>query len=123
MAGGGADEVAAAAATLFAAGILARLERPVLWCSAAGDLFPPGLACAGLGPEHVLHAEAPHERVVLPVMEEALRHTGLAAVVGELARLPMVASRRLVLAAEKSGVMALVLRRQRLHDRLPFTVR
>jgi protein ImuA len=113
VAGGGADEVAAAAATLFTAGILARLERPVLWCSALGDLFPPGLACAGLGPERVLHVAASHERAVLPVMEEALRHAGLAAVVGEMARLPMVASRRLVLAAEKSGVMALVLRRRR----------
>ena len=113
VAGGGADEVAAASATLFAAGILARLERPVLWCSALGDLFPPGLACAGLGADRVLHVAAGHERAVLPVMEEALRHPGLSAVVGELARLPMVASRRLVLAAEKSGVMALALRRRR----------
>jgi protein ImuA len=113
VAGGGADEVSAAAATLFAAGILARLDRPVLWCSALGDLFPPGLACAGLAPDRVVHVAAPHERAVLPVMEEALRHAGLAAVVGELARLPMVASRRLVLAAEKSGVMALALRRRR----------
>jgi protein ImuA len=113
MAGGGTDEVSAAAATLFAAGILARLDRPVLWCSSLGDLFPPGLACAGLPPHRVLHVAAQHERAVLPVMEEALRHAGLAAVVGEMARLPMVASRRLVLAAEKSGVMALVLRRRR----------
>jgi len=113
VAGGGADEATAASATLFTAGILARLERPVLWCSALGDLFAPGLACAGLEPERVLHVAAGHERDVLPVMEEALRHAGLAAVLGEMARLPMVASRRLVLAAEKSGVMALVLRRRR----------
>jgi protein ImuA len=113
VAGGGADEVVAASATLFVAGVLARLRRPVLWCTAAGDLFPPGLACAGLGPEAVLHVAAAHERDVLAVMEEALRHSGLAAVVGEMALLPMVASRRLVLAAEKSGVMALVLRRRR----------
>jgi protein ImuA len=113
VAGGGADEVASASATLFTAGILARLQRPVLWCSALDDLFPPGLACAGLDPQRVLHVAAGHEREVLPVMEEALRHAGLAAVVGEMARLPMVASRRLVLAAEKSGVLALVLRRRR----------
>ncbi len=113
VAGGGPDEIAAAAATLFVAGILARLQRPVLWCTVARDLYPPGLACAGLEPERVLHGTAPDEKTVLLVMEEALRHPGLAAVVGELSRLPMVASRRLALAAEKSGVMALALRRRR----------
>jgi len=110
VAGGGPDE--AAAATLFVAGILARLERPVLWCTVLRDLYPPGLACAGLATARVLHGTAPDEKTVLLVMEEALRHPGLAAVVGELSRLPMVASRRLALAAEKSGVMAVVLRRR-----------
>jgi protein ImuA len=113
IAGGGPDEIHAAAATLFAAGILARLDRPVLWCAVARDLYPPGLAGAGLHPDRVLHGAAPDEKTVLLVMEEALRHPGLAAVVGELTRLPMVASRRLVLAAEKTGVMALALRRRR----------
>ena len=113
VAGGGADEIHAAAATLFIAGIAARLGRPVLWCGVARDLYPPGLAGAGLHPEQVLHGAAPDEKTVLLVMEEALRHPGLAAVVGELSRLPMVASRRLVLAAEKTGVMAFTLRRRR----------
>jgi protein ImuA len=112
VAGGGPDEVMAAAATLFVAGILARLQRPVLWCSMVRDLYPPGLACAGLATARVLHGTAPDEKTVLLVMEEALRHPGLAAVVGELSRLPMVASRRLALAAEKSGVMAVALRRR-----------
>ena len=113
VAGGGPDEIAAAAATLFVAGILARLDRPVLWCTVLRDLYPPGLACAGLAPARVLHGTARDEKTLLLIMEEALRHPGLAAVVGELARLPMVASRRLALAAEKSGVMALALRRRR----------
>ncbi len=91
---------------------MAWLPHPVLWCATARDLFAPGLACAGLPPDRVIHAEAPDDRTVLLVMEEALRHAGLSAVVGELARLPMTASRRLVLAAEKSGVMALALRRR-----------
>ena len=38
---------------------------------------------------------------------------GLAAVVGEIGRLPMVAGRRLQLAAERSGVTAFLLRRWR----------
>jgi protein ImuA len=113
IAGGGADEVHAAAAALFAAGLLARMEGAALWTTAAPDLFAPGLACAGLPPERLLYASAPDEKTVLLVMEEALRHAGLCAVVGEVAKLSMVASRRLVLAAEKSGVMALVVRRRR----------
>jgi protein ImuA len=46
-------------------------------------------------------------------MEEALSYGGLGAVVGELVRLPMVASRRLHLAAEKTGTICLVVRRWR----------
>lgn len=117
VAGGGPDAVHAASAALFAAGILARMDLPVLWCAmpcaGGGKLFAPGLAGAGLHPDRVIHAEAPDEATVLLVMEEALRHPGLSAVVGELSRLPMTASRRLVLAAEKSGVMALALHRAR----------
>jgi protein ImuA len=114
IAGGGPDAIHAAAATLFTAGILARLgSSPIAWCTATHDLFPPGLACAGLDPARVLHVAAPDEKTVLLTMEEALRHPGLAATVGELTRLPMVASRRLALAAEKSGVMAIALRRRR----------
>jgi protein ImuA len=112
--GGGPDTVYAAAATLFTAGILARLSaRPIVWCASAGDLFPPGLACVGLDPGRILHTAVPDEKTTLLVMEEALRHPGLAAVVGDLTRLPMVASRRLTLAAEKTGVMAVALRRRR----------
>ena len=44
-------------------------------------------------------------------MEEGLRYKGFAGVVGELSRLPLTASRRLQLAAEKSGVTAFAIRR------------
>src|SRR5580698_1889512 len=56
----GALHEVAAGATLFVAGILARLDRPVLWCTVLRDLYPPGLACAGLSPERVLHSAAPN---------------------------------------------------------------
>ena len=46
-------------------------------------------------------------------MEEGLRTPGIVAVVGEVGSLPMVASRRLQLAAERSGITAFVLRRWR----------
>jgi protein ImuA len=78
-------------------------------------LFAPGLACAGLHPARLVFAEAGKD--VLAAMEEGLAHPGLAAVVGEFSgRLTLVASRRLQLGAEKSGVMATLLRRSRTFD-------
>lgn len=101
----------AAAAALFAAGVAARLEGPVLWCLTRRDLFAPALAGAGLHPDRVLYAEAGDEATVLAVAEEALRYGGLAGVVAEVTRLGLTPSRRLQLAAEASGVTGLVLRR------------
>src|SRR5947209_647034 len=77
VAGGGADIEHGAAAARFAAGILARIAGPVLWVLERRDLFAPGLAGAGLHPDRVLYAEA-GRRDVLLVMEEGLRHRGLA---------------------------------------------
>ena len=102
-----------AAATLFLASIAARREGPVLWALASRDLFAPGLALAGLEPGRVLYAECGRDEDVLAVMEEGLRHGGLAAVVGEAGRVPMAAARRLQLAAEEGGTTALMLKRWR----------
>jgi protein ImuA len=102
-----------ASAVLFAAGLAARLGGPVLWCLRRRDLFAPGLSAAGLHPDRILFVETWHEADVLPVLEEGLRGGGLAAVVGEVARFALTPSRRLQLAAERSGVTALVLRRWR----------
>jgi hypothetical protein len=51
------------------------------------------------------------DKSVLACFEEGLRHGGLGAVVAEVARLPMTASRRLHLAAEGSGTIGMALRR------------
>ena len=111
----GPDTEHAAAATLFTAGILARLKGPVLWVLRQADLFAPGLAGVGLQPDRILFAEA--GRDVLPIMEEGLRHAGLAAVVGEhTGRLSLVASRRLQLAAEQTGILAMLIRRSASFD-------
>lgn len=99
-----------AAATLFAAGIAARLEGTVLWVLQRRDLFAPALAQAGLPPERLIHAECGGDEDALAVIEEGVRHGSLAAVVGEVARVSMTASRRLQLAAEDSGTSALLLR-------------
>lgn len=111
--GAGLGAVHGAAAALFVAGVLARLEGPVLWCLRARDLFAPALAGAGLHPDRVVYVEAGDDKTVLLAMEEGLRQGGLAGVVGEASRLPMTESRRLQLAAETSGVGAWVIRRWR----------
>jgi protein ImuA len=102
-----------AAATLFLASIAARRPGTVLWALRRRDLFAPGLALAGLAPDRVLYAECGGEEEVLAVMEEGLRHGGLAAVVGETKGTPMTATRRLQLAAEERGTPALMLRLRR----------
>jgi protein ImuA len=86
---------------------------PVLWCLKRPDLYGPGLMAHGLDPALLVLVGAPRDDAILWAMEEGLRTQGLAAVVGEIGRLPMVAGRRLQLAAERSGVTALVLRRWR----------
>jgi protein ImuA len=113
VAGGGGGAIDAAAAALFAAGVAARTQGPVLWCVTRPDLFAPSLAQAGLSPDRVIYVEAEDEKAVLGCFEEALRHGGLGAVVGEVARLSMTASRRLQLAAEGSGALGLAVRRWR----------
>jgi protein ImuA len=97
----------AAMASIFAAGILARLPGPVLWCLRGRDLFAPALARVGLHPDRVIYCETWKDRDVLPAMEEGLRCKGLAGVVGEATHLSLNISRRLQLCAGESGVTAL----------------
>lgn len=113
VAGGGDGAVDGAAAALFAAGIAARVAGKVLWCVARPDLFAPALAQAGLVPGRVIYVEAGDEKSLLACCEEGLRHGGLGAVVAEVARLSMTASRRLQLSAENSGTIGIAIRRWR----------
>jgi protein ImuA len=111
------------AVTDFCIALLVRLlktqpqggKQPILWCLQnqamdAGDLYPPGLFHLGLDPARILVIRAKHDTDVLWVMEEALRCRTLAAVVGEIKTADLTASRRLQLAAEASGITALLLR-------------
>jgi protein ImuA len=100
-----------AAATGFAAAIAGRLQAPVLWCARGPGLYGPGLAAVGLDARRLIVAEARRDKDILAAMEEGLRHGVLGAVVGEVDRIDLTASRRLQLASEKTGTMTLVLRR------------
>ena len=76
----------------------------------AGDLYGPGLAAHGLDPARIALCRRARDDDILWALEEGLRTPrspgGIAAVVGEIGRLPMVAGRRLQLAAERSGIPA-----------------
>src|SRR5437764_14507839 len=112
--GADGDEEDGAAACGFIAGLLARLRRgPVLWCLKRPDLYGPGLLAHGLDPARLVIVTAPRDEDILWAIEEGLRAPGLVAVIGEIGRLPLVAGRRLQLAAERSGITAFLLRRWR----------
>lgn len=113
VAGGANGALDGAASALFAAGIAARTQGQVLWCLTRRDLFAPAIAQAGLSSDRVVYVEAGDDKTVLACFEEGLRHGGLGAVIGEVSRLPMTASRRLQLAAETGGVMGIAVRRWR----------
>lgn len=114
-----------AAATLFVAGVAARFAArdgaTVLWAVTRFDLYAPGLEQAGLVPARALFAQAREDEEVLALMEDGLRHGALAAVVGEVRRTSMTATRRLQLAAARSGTPAFLLRRRRGTDVCPLS--
>ena len=113
-------------ATGFSAAILARISGrrtghggsghegsgggQVVWITRDDDLYAPGIAAYGLKPERLIVVSARRDSDILWAMEECLRCRPLAAVLGEIGDIDMVASRRLQLAAEASGVTALLLR-------------
>jgi protein ImuA len=118
IAGGALHEIAGspdiaddASATIFLAGILARIEGPIFWCLRWRDLFAPALQLAGLHADRVIHVETGSDANVLLAMEECLRHDGVAGVVGEVSKYSTTASKRLQLAAEASGATAFLFRR------------
>jgi protein ImuA len=124
VAGEGPDREEGAAAAGFASLWLARLKDagPVLWIVRAGsraaiDLHAHGLHQLQLDPKRLILVAAKRDDEALWAMEEGLKAKSLGAVLGEVEKLDLTASRRLQLAAESSGVTAFVLRRWRLMER------
>jgi protein ImuA len=85
-----------ASATIFLAGILARIEGPVFWRLGWRDPFAPAFHLAGLHPDRVIHVEAGSDTNVLLAMEEFLRVPGIGGVVGEIRKYSITASKRLL---------------------------
>jgi protein ImuA len=113
---GGLHEILAGddsgAAAGFCAFLLARLgeDGAVLWVRREAGLYGPGLAALGLDPARLILVRPARGDDVLWVLEEGLRSKAPAAVLGETASGGPIALRRLQLAAETSGVAALLLR-------------
>src|SRR5262249_15343667 len=111
-----------AAATGFIAGLTARVSarRPLVWvrqdfCEIeAGSLSMHGLAELGLDPRALVTVRAFDVESALRTAADALACDALGAVVlegwGEARQLDLVASRKLTLAAQASGVAGLLLR-------------
>lgn len=110
------------AATGFVFGLAGRIaaHRPLVWIRQdfaereTGALSPSGLAELGLDPRLLVTVRAPDVETALRTSADALACDALGAVVlevwGATSKLDLVATRKLTLAAQASGVTALVLR-------------
>ena len=107
------EEEDLAATSGFIAGILGRLmERSgiAVWIGPTGSTFAAGLAYYGVDPDRIIFVAPVTLRKALWVMEESLRCDRFIAVVGEIAELNFVQSRRLQLVVEQSLVTGFLLR-------------
>jgi len=98
----------------FIAGLLSTLMQKggaSVWISSSRTIFPPALKTFDIQPDKIIFIDLKKEKDILWVMEEALKCTGLAAVIGEISNINFTESRRLQLAVEQSAVTGFILRR------------
>lgn len=108
----GSSEQAAAGGGLVT-GILSVLLQSggiCVWIGRARRLFAPAMKVFGVAPDKVIFISLTKDRDALWVMEEALKCSGLKAVVCEVQALNFKQSQRLQLAVEQSRVTGFVLR-------------
>lgn len=106
------------AALGFTTMLLARLadtrpEAPILWCQRSYDLYGHGLLPFGLDPNRLIFVHGDNDNDILWAMEEGLRCSGLAAVIGRMRAVPPVAGRRLQLATKTHKTVGFLLRTQK----------
>lgn len=115
-----AEDAGSGAGIAALLGLRAGAGRPLLWLRMetaqrrAGRLHMAGLGDLGLDPAAMLLVLVPDEAALLHAAAESARCAGLGALLiegwGQMRRLDLTASRRLMLAAEGSGVTVLLLR-------------
>lgn len=91
-----------------------------LWASSRNDLYAPGLEQAGLVAADVIYAQPHDDPALLAVIEDAVRDGTPSAVVGEVSKVSMVATRRLQLVAADADMPVLLLRRRRGREQDPL---
>ncbi len=116
----GRGDYASASAFALILSLLAAGEKPILWVrerrseSLNGQIYGPGLVELGADPDRVIMVTAPDTLAALRAGADIVGCMGLGAVViepfGAAKALDLTASRKLVLAAERSGVAAFILR-------------
>lgn len=115
-----------AAATLFLAGVAARLaalgDATVLWALTRFDLYAPGLEQVGLAPDRIVYAQGSKDAEVLAMAEDGLRDGSLACVIAEVKSADRTATRRLQLAASDGRTPMLLYRRHRSKGSCPLTI-
>jgi protein ImuA len=93
--------------------------KPILWVMTdaaarqCGAVYAPGLVELGVDPDDLIMVHAPDELAALRAAADIIGCMGVGAVIidaGSDKKLDLTASRRLALAAEKSGVTSFVLR-------------
>ena len=97
----------------FIAGIMQTLLAGggvCVWVSYSRRIYPPSLKRFGVNPDRVIFIDVQREKDVLWVTEEALKCSGIAAVICETRLLSFMESRRLQLAVEQSRVTGFLLR-------------
>lgn len=107
------DEEDTAATNGFLSTLLAVLmqnNRPCIWVSPFTQVFPPALKNFGIHPDRIIFIQLPKNKDILWAVEEALKCSGLAAVVAELQELSFAQSRRLQLAVENNKITGFLLR-------------
>lgn len=108
----GSSEEAAAGGG-FISGMLSVLMQQggiTVWIGRSKRLFAPALTIFGVVPHQVIFITLSKDKDALWVMEEALKCSGLTAVVCEVQELSFKHSQRLTLAVEQSRVTGFVLR-------------
>jgi protein ImuA len=117
LARGGIHEVNGdlGSATSLLAAFLSRQKaiRQVIWVTGSSGPSPLGLSQLGLDHRRLAVVQSRHHDDQLWAAEEALRELGYGAVVAEIDKVDLTESRRLQLAAEGSGAIGFLLRRDR----------
>ncbi len=108
-----AGEEDTAATSGFVASLLSGVTGSngiALWISTSRTLFPPALKSFGISPDRFIFIDLKKEKDVWWAVEEGLKCSSVAAVVGEMPNLDFTSSRRLQLAVEQSYVTGFVIR-------------